>query len=137
MWSFGFQKTGGKTGPLALGEASVNVSDGVESPDMERVQEILGQMRTPTDSSEDDRRFRAALLYVAEKGSMDPDFGLTKIYKALILGDILCMSTLGHTITKWKYLHFKQGPIPRNGHKIVDSLKAAEIVKELTVPIGP
>jgi hypothetical protein len=85
----------------------------------------------------DNGRFRKALLYVAQKGSIDPEFGLIKIYKALIIADILGMSTLGQTVTHWKYLHFEKGPVPCDGHHILDSLKEQDVVREMAVPIGP
>jgi hypothetical protein len=47
------------------------------------------------------------------------------------------MSSLGHTITNWKYLKFEHGPVPLDGDKVIEDLKREGFITELTVQIGP
>ncbi len=74
-------------------------------------------------------RMVEALLYVAHEGSRDPMLGKTKIYKMLVIADILAKASLGETITRWKYMRFKNGPVPYLAQKYLESSPDVKIVK--------
>lgn len=77
-------------------------------------------------------RMVEALIYVAKKGAGEPFLGKTKIYKALVIADVLAMASLGETITRWKYIRFKNGPVPL---KADHYLRTTEDVKVISVPL--
>lgn len=74
-----------------------------------------------------------AILYVANRGSQIPDLGLTKIYKTLVIADILAKASLGETVTRWHYMRFVNGPVPLRADQWV---KSSPDVRVLEVPVG-
>lgn len=87
--------------------------------------------------TEAQKRLSEAIIYVAGKGSaLDPAFGMTKIYKALVFADIACLRTLGQTITRWRYLHLPNGPVPVRGHKIIENLEQSGAVSKMAIPLS-
>jgi hypothetical protein len=86
--------------------------------------------------TEDQTHFKAAVVYIAENGSKDPSLGRTKVFKALILADILAMSSLGRTITGWRYLKFDHGPVPLKGDEVIEDLTREGFISELDMRIG-
>ncbi|CAN5478468.1 hypothetical protein BH11ARM2_BH11ARM2_39430 [soil metagenome] len=78
-------------------------------------------------------RMIEAILYVAGRGAQDPRLGLTKIFKTLVIADVLAQSSLGHTVTRWKYMRFKNGPVPLHAKEY---LEGTTDVTVMNVPVG-
>lgn len=86
--------------------------------------------------TEAQRRLSEAIIYVAGKGStLDPAFGMTKIYKALVFADIASLRALGKTITRWKYLNLPNGPVPVRAPDFISKLEAAGAVTQMSIPL--
>ncbi|MCH8224630.1 MAG: hypothetical protein IIC97_02055 [Chloroflexi bacterium] len=77
-------------------------------------------------------RLEEAIIYLARECAELPRFGMTKMYKALIIADILAKSTLGETVTRWKYLRFEKAPVPVDAHRIIDE---HEFLSILEIPV--
>ena len=78
----------------------------------------------------DSKRLEEAIIYFARECADLPRFGMTKMYKALLIADILAKSTLGETVTRWRYLRFDKGPVPVDAHRLIeehDSLSVMEV----------
>ena len=78
-------------------------------------------------------RMIEAMIYVASRGAHDPTLGLTKIYKTLVIADVLAQSSLGQTLTRWNYMRFKNGPVPLKAKEFVASSQDVSIME---VPMG-
>lgn len=63
------------------------------------------------DTSE--KKFREAILYVAEKSQGDETFGATKLNKLLFYSDFLAYLNFGKAITDQEYFRLPKGPAPR------------------------
>jgi Protein of unknown function (DUF4065) len=64
-------------------------------------------------------RFEALVLYVAWKTKDDPEFGRTKLAKALFYSDLAIYAETGEPLTGAVYVHRAFGPFPRD----LDSLE--------------
>jgi uncharacterized phage-associated protein len=61
----------------------------------------------------DRQRFQELVLYISERTVDDPDFGRTKLAKALFYSDQEAYRELGEPITAAPYLAWEHGPFPR------------------------
>ena len=60
----------------------------------------------------DERKFREAVVYIAEQSERDEHFGATKLNKILYYADFAAYRTLGCPITGATYRRLAQGPAP-------------------------
>lgn len=82
-------------------------------------------------------RLAEAILYVAQHGAHDPTLGKTKLYKALFFADLKARSVLGATVTRWKYLRFKHGPVPLNARPLIDEMVSKGDLELIQMNYGP
>jgi hypothetical protein len=62
---------------------------------------------------ERDDRLREMIIYISEKCTDDPTFGVTKLNKILHKADVLSYRRYGRSITGVAYMRLPQGPAPR------------------------
>jgi hypothetical protein len=69
--------------------------------------------KTKFEFSEDTKKLRELMLYVARKSEADPRFGAIKLNKILFYSDFLAYLRLGRPITGADYQKLELGPAPR------------------------
>lgn len=80
------------------------------------------QVSPPRTPEEQEAKFRELILYIALRNEDDPEFGATRLYKALFYADFDAYVETGQSITGHKYIKGPHGPMPD---------RAAEIIAEL------
>jgi hypothetical protein len=71
---------------------------------------------------QDCSKLRELILYVSEWSEGDPDFGMTKLYKALFYSDFFNYMDTGKSITGAEYKKFPYGPVPSGGPELIDQM---------------
>jgi len=81
------------------------------------------------------RKFAELVLYISERTMDDPDFGTTKMAKALWLADFSSVQRWGRPMTGATYQKLQHGPAAREYKPVVDDLiaggDAAEASQEI------
>ena len=67
----------------------------------------------PVRRSDEHRKLRELILYVANRLSLHPKFGATKLNKILFYSDFVAYAQLGESITGETYWRLPKGPAPR------------------------
>lgn len=86
-----------------------------------------------TYTTEEGKRLRELILYVAEKSASDPKFGLTKLNKILLAADVLAFLKRRRTISGSDYKALEYGPAPVGMRQILDRMEAD---KELVIQMA-
>jgi len=74
---------------------------------------------TPMTAEQQEAKFRELLLYIAAQGEDDPEFGTTRLYKALFYADWNAYIVSGQSITGHQYIKGPYGPMPDHGAEIL------------------
>lgn len=82
------------------------------------------QEQPPLTMEEGEAKFRELLLYIAMRHEDAPDFGATRLYKALFDADFGAYVATGQPITGHRYIKAPHGPLPERGREILDELVA-------------
>ncbi len=77
---------------------------------------------TPMTAEQQEAKFRELLLYIAAQGEDDPEFGTTRLYKALFYADWNAYIVSGQSITGHQYIKGPYGPMPDHGAEILEEL---------------
>lgn len=77
----------------------------------------------PVSSDRGTQKFRELILYIAAKCQDDPDFGKTRLYKALFYADWTAFIETGERITGHDYVKGPHGPIPNRADSIFGELE--------------
>ena len=80
------------------------------------------QRTTPLAIDMDERKLTELVLYIAAKSESDPDFGTTRLFKALFNADWNHYIATGKTITSHDYIKGPYGPVPDRGDEILNEL---------------
>lgn len=73
-------------------------------------------------------KFLELILYVAAKSQNDPDFGKTRLYKALFYAEWNHYIATGRTITGHDYIKGPYGPMPHRGEETLNALEAQRLL---------
>lgn len=80
-------------------------------------------------------KLKELMIYIADKCSEDPRFGLTKLAKIICFSDMLHYANYGQSITGQSYIKEKQGPLAKDFYKVKNQLIKDRDVVEKNVPV--
>jgi Protein of unknown function (DUF4065) len=84
----------------------------------------------------DDQKLRELIIYVAALSRDDPNFGATKLNKLLFYADFLAYQRFGAAITGQEYQALPQGPAPKRLKPVVERMRKAGDIREVTAKMG-
>jgi hypothetical protein len=86
------------------------------------------QRTTPLSIDMDERKLAELILYIATKSESDPNFGTTRLFKALFNADWNHYIATSTTITGHDYIKGPYGPMPHRGDEILNALESERLL---------
>ena len=77
-------------------------------------------------TTDEDRKLKELMLYIAKKSEGDPTFGAVKLNKILWAADFIAYGKTGQAITGQEYFRLPNGPAPRKLKPVRGSMLAAK-----------
>lgn len=79
--------------------------------------------RVPLNPARDSQKFRELILYIATRCETEPQFGMTRLYKALFYADFRAYIETGRSITDHVYVRGPYGPLPDDIDEVIGELR--------------
>lgn len=77
----------------------------------------------PESSEETRDKLRELTLYISQRCESDPNFGLTKLYKIILFGDVTSYLKFGESITGTAYMKQPFGPVPLHMIQVLEAMQ--------------